>query len=81
MDLAHAVGESAISEGIRKNYVWKFQEAPVGVRCDVSKFNRYGNVGNPPQGASKALGEQLTEAYVDFNVKLLEEIKKISLPV
>ena len=80
MSRAHAVGESMISEGIRKNYVWKFQGSPVGVRCDVSKFNRYGNVGNPPQGANKALGEQMTEAYVDFNVKLLAEIKDLKLP-
>ena len=79
MSMARAVGECAVSDGIRKNYTWKFQEGSIGIHCDVRKFNVYGNLGNPPQGASRELGEKMTRAYVDFNVDLLAEMKKIPL--
>lgn len=78
MSRAHAVGEYGISGGLRKQYLWKFEGGTLGVHCDVRKFNPYGNLGNPPHGASRALGEAMTRAYVDFNVALLEEIKKIA---
>lgn len=80
MDKAVAVGESYISPGISKKYTWTFNGGPIGIHCDVTKFNRFGNVGNPPHGASKELGEKMTEAYIDFNVKLIEEMKKMQVP-
>ena len=80
MDLAHGVGECAISDNIRKHYIWHFQGASIGINCDVGKFNPYGNLGNPPMGASRELGEKLTEIYVSYNVDLVNEIKRIPLP-
>ena len=80
MELARAVGECAISDNIRKHYTWSFQGASIGINCDVGKFNPYGNLGNPPMGASRELGEKLTALYVEYNVALLEEIKRIPLP-
>lgn len=80
MELAKEAGECAISDNIRKFYTWSFEGAGIGISCDVSKFNPYGNVGNPPMGASKELGEKLTELYVNYNVDFLREIQKIPLP-
>jgi len=80
MELAHGVGECSISDNIRKQYIWSFKGASISIACDVTKFNPYGNVGNPPMGANQELGEKLTKLYVDYNVKLLAEIKKIPLP-
>ena len=80
MELAQEAGECAISDNIRKFYIWSFEGASLGINCDVSKFNPYGNVGNPPMGASKELGDKLTELYVDYNAKFLEAIKQIPLP-
>ena len=79
MSMATAVGQCAISGGIRKAYTWKFKAGTIGIHCDVKKFNPYGNLGNPPEGASKALGEAMTQMYVDFNVALLDEMKKIPM--
>ena len=81
MDLAQGVGECAISDNIRKNYSWKFKGASIGICCDVTKFNPVGNLGNPPMGASKELGDKVTQVYVDYNVRLLQEIKKIPMPI
>lgn len=79
MDLAVDVGQSCISAGITKQYTWSFQGAPVGIQCDVTKFNRVGNVGNSPIGANKELGDKMTQMYVDFNVDLLKAIQEIKL--
>ena len=80
MELAKEAGECRISPGIHKFYVWTFENASIGINCDVTKFNPYGNVGNAPFGASKELGDKLTELYVNYNVDLLAEIKKIPIP-
>lgn len=80
MELAQGVGECAISDHLRKEYTWTFRGAPIGVHCDVTKFNPVGNLGNPPMGASKELGEKMTAMYVDYNVDLLQEMQKIPLP-
>ena len=80
LDLAEEPGECSISDKIRKFYIWSFEGASIGINCDVCKFNPYGNVGNRPHGANKELGEKMTELYIDYNVKFLDELKKMPIP-
>lgn len=79
MDLASAGKVTQLTEEIAYNHGWKFGGASISMTIDLKKVHKYGNVGNEPFGANAELGEKMIEVYVDFNVKLVNEMKKVSI--
>jgi creatinine amidohydrolase len=66
-----------LTGGIAYTRGWRFRGAPIPLPIHLDKVHPYGNVGNPPQKADAELGRQMLEAYVAFNVALLDELRKI----
>lgn len=79
MDLAKSAKVNSLTNEIGYNHGWKFRGASINMPMDLYKVHKYGNVGNEPFKANRELGEKMIELYVDFNVRLIEEMKEISI--
>ncbi len=55
----------------------KFRGVRVPLPIPLDKRQKLGNMGRPPAGANKELGKAMIDAYVDYNVGLIEELRKI----
>jgi len=67
-----------LTEKLKQNRGWRFNEAKINVPWDEYSLQKIGNKGNPPEGANAKLGKEMLEKYVEFNVELAEEMKKIN---
>jgi creatinine amidohydrolase len=67
-----------LTEKLKYNCGWRFNEANINVPWDEYSLQKIGNSGNPPEGANAKLGKEMLEKYVEFNVELAEEMKKIN---
>lgn len=67
-----------LTEKLKYNRGWRFNEAKINVPWDLYNLQKIGNMGNSPEGANAKLGREMMEEYVKFNVELIEEMKKIN---
>lgn len=58
---------------------WVFDNYKLSICLDMKEFNAPGNVGLSPRLADKETGKKVVDIYVDFNVDLIKELKKITL--
>lgn len=57
----------------------KFRGVRIPLPIPLDKRQKMGNMGRPPAGASEEVGKAMIDAYVDYNVGLVEELKKIQV--
>jgi creatinine amidohydrolase/Fe(II)-dependent formamide hydrolase-like protein len=74
---AKAAPVNPLSGEIVYEHGWHYRGAPIPIPVGIEKVHKYGNVGNPPFGANAALGRQMIDAYVEFNVGLVGEMRKM----
>lgn len=77
MEKAQSAPVNNLTEGIVYNHGWHYKGASIPIPIDLFKVHKFGNVGNEPFTANKELGQQMIYAYVEFNVALANELKKI----
>lgn len=75
---AHDAPVTPLTAQLQYQHGWRYRGAPIPLPIHLEKVHKYGNVGNPPHEANAELGRQMIETYVDFNVALIEEMKKVS---
>ncbi|MBN2827468.1 MAG: creatininase family protein [Tissierellales bacterium] len=66
-----------LTEKIFYGHGWRFNNTRINVPSNLYNMQKIGNVGNPPQEANIELGKLMLEVYVDFNVELIMEMKKV----
>ena len=56
-----------------------FRGVKISLPIPLEQINYMGNTGNPPMTASKSLGQEMMETYVDFNVRLVAAMRELPL--
>ena len=79
MNLAKSAPVNSLTNEIVYGHGWSYKGASIPISIDLYKMHKYGNVGNEPFGANKELGEKMVEVYVEFNVALANELRKIRI--
>ena len=75
---AKAAPVTPLTSKIEYQHGWRYLGAPIPLPVGVHKVHRYGNVGNSPFEANAKLGWEMVEAYVEFNVALVDELRMVS---
>jgi creatinine amidohydrolase len=79
MDLAKAAPTNKLTDGIVSDHGWRYKGGVIPIPIHLNKVHPYGNVGHAPFGANAELGQKMIEVYVEFNVALVNELKKIEI--
>ena len=79
LDKAKAAPVNNLTEEIKYNHGWHYKGATIPIPIDLYKVHKYGNVGNEPFKANKELGQQMIDTYVEFNISLAKELKKVEI--
>lgn len=79
MEKAQAAPVNSMTQEITYTHGWRYKGASITMPVDLYKMQKIGNVGHEPFAANKELGEKMVETYVDYNVGLANEIRKIEL--
>jgi creatinine amidohydrolase len=69
----------ALSPNITYYHGWGYRGTPMFITMDVYKLNKVGNVGVPPEGANRELGQKILGTYIDWNAALLREMRAVAL--
>lgn len=67
-----------LTEKIKYSNDWKFHDAKINVPINFYSLQKIGNVGDP-LGSNPKLGKEMMEEYVNFNVELVKEMKKVDI--
>lgn len=68
-----------LTENIAYSGGWKFKGTAISMPMSLYKHQKIGNVGNSPLGANAELGNRMIEKYVDYNVGLGNELRKVKI--
>lgn len=68
-----------LTENIAVGHCTSYKGVAMFATLDDYKLQKIGNLGESPIGANGELGTELIDAYVDFNVGLVGELRKIEL--
>lgn len=79
MSKAQASPVNGLTEEIVYHEGWSYKGAKIPIPVDLYGRQRSGNVGREPFGATGELGEKMLKAYVDYNVGLANELRKINI--
>lgn len=74
---AKAAPVVSLTAKIEYQHGWQYGGASIPLPIDLYKVHKYGNVGNPPFEANADLGQKMITTYVEFNVALANELKKV----
>lgn len=77
MSKAQAGPVNGLTSEIAYTRGWTYKGAKIPIPVDLYGQQKIGNVGRPPFGANKELGLEMMEAYVEYNVGLVQELRKI----
>ena len=81
VDMSKAMDCPSVSEltsGITYAKGWRFKDARINVPVTLDIVQKVGNAGLSPLKANAGLGEEMMKKYVDYNVELIAEMKKIN---
>ncbi len=76
MTKARAATVSDLTDGITAT---GYRGVRIGLPIPLDKRQKVGNMGRPPFGANKELGQAMMDAYIEYNVGLCAELRKIKL--
>jgi creatinine amidohydrolase/Fe(II)-dependent formamide hydrolase-like protein len=80
MTAAHpAAPDVRLSENISYGYSVKYKGVPMFLPVDDYASMQPGNLGLAPVGANAEVGRQVLEAYIDFNVGLVGELRTVEI--
>jgi creatinine amidohydrolase len=74
-----AVPDAALGGEIRAGTSLTFRGQPFFAVQDDYALGRVGNLGGPPGEASGELGRKVLDAYIEYNVGLIGELRKIEI--
>ncbi len=76
MERAAEAIEVKLTDGIVQN---RFRGVRLNLPVPLNRRTNPGNMGRPVAGANAALGTEMIRAYVDLNIRLVEELRAIPL--
>ena len=79
MSKAKSAPTNDLTTGIKSDGGWKYKGASIPLPIDLYRTQKIGNVGGEPFKANAELGKAMTAAYVEYNIALAKEMKKIKL--
>jgi creatinine amidohydrolase len=72
-----AVPDVKLGEDLSVGYSFNYREQPLYATIDDYAFGQVGNLGASPLEASVEIGREVLKTYIDFNVTLCEELRKL----
>ena len=78
MSKAKNCPEMEFTSGIKRTKGWRFRNVAIDLQIPLDTFQKVGNLGPSPLAASEDIGRKMVEKYVNYNVELLGEMKKIT---
>jgi len=74
-----AAPDVQLGGGISYGLLAKYKDISLFLPADDYRLMKPGNLGLPPADANPELGRRVLDAYVDFNVGLLTEMRRVNL--